>query len=237
MGEAALATQAQDIKERSDATAVLRRTMVDRQLRPFDVTDVPLLQRFLDLPRELFLPKDLGPLAYSDLPVTLRPEGRVLEAPLVLARLLQFAGVRETHKVLDIAGGAGYPAAILAGLAQEVVALESSPKLAEEARANLLAVGVSNASVETGRLEKGVVHKGPFDVIIIHGRVEQGLDDLFAQLAPNGRLIAFRKSATDGAERVVMFELSDGKPAGEIPLFDAGAPLLPDFEKPQSFVF
>lgn len=44
-------------------TAALRQTMVERQLRTFDVTDLPLLRRFLAVPRELFLPNDLAPLA------------------------------------------------------------------------------------------------------------------------------------------------------------------------------
>ncbi len=237
MGEAALATQAQDIREGGAATAVLRRTMVDRQLRPFDVTDVPVLQRFLDLPRELFLPRELAPLAYSDRTITLKASGRVMEPPLVLARLLQGAEIRETHKALDIGGATGYPAALLSGLAREVVALESDPALAAQARANLAAIGATNVSVETGPLQAGVRNRAPFDVIIIHGRVEQGLDTLFQQLTPDGRLLAFIKDEIDGGERVVRFERSGGKAAGERPLFDACAPILPGFEKAPSFVF
>ena len=40
--------------EAGKATAELRRVMVERQLRPFDVTDLPVLQRFLDVPRGSF---------------------------------------------------------------------------------------------------------------------------------------------------------------------------------------
>ncbi len=237
MGEAALATQAQEILEGGAASAVLRRTMVDRQLRPFDVTDVPVLDRFLDLPRELFLPKELAPLAYSDMAITLKGSGRVMEPPLVLARLLQGAEIRESHKVLDIGGATGYPAALLSGLAREVVALESDATLAAQARANLAAIGATNVTVEAGPLQSGVRHRAPFDIIIIHGRVEQGLDGLFQQLTPNGHIVAFVKEAIDGGERVVRFERSGGKPAGERPLFDACAPVLSGFEKAPSFVF
>jgi protein-L-isoaspartate(D-aspartate) O-methyltransferase len=65
MSEAAVAMVRQ-YAEQGQSAAELRRTMVDRQLRPFDVTDVPLLERFLNVPRELFLPAGQETLAYSD---------------------------------------------------------------------------------------------------------------------------------------------------------------------------
>ncbi len=59
MSEAAVAPGRRETEQSGAATAVLRRTMVDRQLRPFDVTDVPIIDQFLDVPRELFLPEGL----------------------------------------------------------------------------------------------------------------------------------------------------------------------------------
>ena len=135
MSEAAVAMVRQ-YAEQGQSAAELRRTMVDRQLRPFDVTDVPLLERFLNVPRELFLPAGQETLAYSDLAVTVRGAGghrRTLLPPLVLARLLQGGAPRPGQKALVI-GGAGYSAAILSGLVGEVVALESDPELAARAR-------------------------------------------------------------------------------------------------------
>jgi len=167
---------------------LLREMMVERQLRPFDVSDLPVLQRFFDVPRELFLPAEFAPIAYSDLAIPGKgaagAASRAIPAPLVLAKLLQSAEIRRRHKVLDVAGGAGYSAALLSGLAGEVVALESEPELAALARANLAKVGATQVRVECGPLEKGVPAAAPFDVILIHGAVEGGLDALFEQLAP-----------------------------------------------------
>ena len=127
--------------EDGKATEELRKVMVERQLRPFDVTDLPVLQRFFDVPREFFLPPELKPMAYSDLAISGRgaagAASRAIPAPLVLARFLQKAEIRPTQRVLDVAGGAGYSAALLSGLAGEVVALENEPELAALARANL----------------------------------------------------------------------------------------------------
>ncbi|MGA8171701.1 MAG: protein-L-isoaspartate O-methyltransferase [Methylocystis sp.] len=227
--------------EAGKATAALRRIMVERQLRPFDVTDLPVLQRFLDVPREVFLPPELKPIAYSDLAIPGRgaagAASRGIPAPLVLARFLQGADIRPEHKVLDIAGGAGYSAALLSGLAGQVVALESEPDLAALARENLAKIGATGVRVECGPLEKGVPDAAPFDVILIHGAVEGGLDALFQQLGPNGRLLAFQKLDQDGGLKVLRFERSEGKAAGERALFDATAPLLAAFAKAAGFAF
>ncbi len=233
--------QSPGAQEAGAATAALRATMVDRQLRSYDVTDLPVLQRFLDVPRELFLPPELAPIAYSDLAIPGRGSvgvaSRAIPAPLVLAKFLQCAEIRPHHKVLDVAGGAGYSAALLSGLAGQVVALESDAELAELARANLAKIGARQARVECGPLEKGAPDAAPFDVILIHGAVEGGLDALFEQLTPNGRLLAYKRSEQDAGLKVVRFERSEGKPAGERALFDATAPLLAAFAKAPGFAF
>jgi protein-L-isoaspartate(D-aspartate) O-methyltransferase len=222
------------------STAALRKTMVERQLRTFDVNDLPILQRFLEVPREAFLPSDMEPLAYSDLGLFSKGsqsgKGRYRLPPLILARMLQGADIKPTDKVLDVAGG-GYSAALLAGLAREVVALESDPVLAAQARDSLKSMGAGNVRVECGPLDQGVSGARPFDVILIHGAVEEGLDGLFADLTPNGHLLAIAKTDEESGWQVVRFERSEGKPAGSRALFDARAPVLFEFAKAPAFAF
>jgi protein-L-isoaspartate(D-aspartate) O-methyltransferase len=238
MSEAAVATVRRD-SEQGQAVAELRRTMVERQLRPFDVTDVPLLERFLDTPRELFLPSSQAAVAYSDLAVTVKGEGdrkRTLLPPLVLARLLQGGSPRPGEKALDI-GGAGYSAALLSGLVGEVVALEVDPELARRAKEGLSAIGAGNVRVEIGPMEKGWPAGGLYDVIYVHGAVEAGLDALFAQLKPNGRLLAIVTPEAGAGQHVVRFERQGGQPAGRVSLLSANAPVLEGFAKALSFTF
>ncbi len=238
MSEAAVAPTARETKQ-GVATAELRRTMVDRQLRPYDVTDVPLIDRFLDVPRELFLPQSQSDLAYSDLAVTVRGAGgarRSMLPPLVLARLLQGASPRPDEKVLDI-GGAGYSAAVLSGLVREVVMVESDPDLLARARAGISALGLDNVQVELGPLNQGAASAGPFDVIYVHGGVETDLDGLFAQLTPNGRLMAIVTPEVGAGQQVVRFERRDGKAAGSLPLLSVNAPVLEGFHKAPAFAF
>ncbi len=238
MSEAAVAMVRQ-YAEQGQSAAELRRTMVDRQLRPFDVTDVPLLERFLNIPRELFLPVGQETLAYSDLAVTVRGASgrrRTLLPPLILARLLQGGTPRPGEKVLVI-GGAGYSAAILSGLVGEVVALESDPELAARARDGLAAIDAANARVEIGPMEQGCAASGPFDLIFIEGAVEDGLETLFAQLTPDGKLLAIAKPESGAGQQVVRYERQGGQLAGRISLLSANAPVLEGFAKAPSFIF
>ena len=225
------------VAKTGEATATLRHTMVERQLRPFDVTDVPLLERFLSVPREFFLSEALAPLAYSDLAVTLKSPGgnkRNLLPPLVLARLLQAAEVKSTDKAL-VVGGAGYSAALLSGLAEKVVALECDPDLLARAKAGLEATGRDNVQLELGPLEQGCRSAAPYDVIIVEGHAQAGLDALFEQLTPDGRLLAIVTPEPRGGQQAVRFERQAGRAAGELPLFSANAPILEGFAQSPGF--
>ncbi|MCZ0310091.1 hypothetical protein OZG88_23220, partial [Escherichia coli] len=77
----------------------LRIKMVDNQLRTTDVTDKPLLQAFLDVPREKFVPSVRQPLAYIDedvlvLGATAQSGARYLMQPSPFAKLVQLANVQ-----------------------------------------------------------------------------------------------------------------------------------------------
>ena len=213
-----------------------RQTMVDCQIRTVDVTDQDVIARFMDVAREKFLPAALQPLAYSDAALELRADGatRTMLAPLVLARMIQGAGVTSTDRVLDVAGGAGYSAALLAGLAKDVVALESVASLSSQAVSNLAAAGLTNAKAVSGALD-GAAVSGLFDLILVNGAVEDGLEPLLSKLAPGGRLIAVRKIAGH-AGKVTRFEKIAGETSHRV-LFDAAAPVLDPFARRPSFVF
>jgi protein-L-isoaspartate(D-aspartate) O-methyltransferase len=221
--------------------ATQRQTMVDCQIRTFDVTDQNVVTSFLDVPRENFVPGALKNLAYSDAALDLRTaEGEIrhMLAPMVLARMVQGAGVQSGDRILDVAGGAGYSAAILAGLAREVVALESIPSLASMAARNFAELGLKAISV-CAPLDASEGVSGLFDVILINGTVEAGLEPLLAKLALGGRLIAIEKVSADRsgkAGRVTRFE-KFGKDASRRVLFEASAPILAPFSRHDSFVF
>jgi protein-L-isoaspartate(D-aspartate) O-methyltransferase len=98
--------------------ALARRTMVDSQLRTFDVNDLPLLTAMDTVPREFFVPAGREDLAYidQDVPVSDGPNRRMMLSPMVLGRLIQALEVTDGMRVLDVACGLGYSSAVLAHL-------------------------------------------------------------------------------------------------------------------------
>lgn len=216
-------------------TAQARQAMVDRQVRPHDVTDRRILSALLDVPRERFLDPAHRALAYLDTEVPVSTASRrVMLKPIVFGKLLQATGIRETERVLDVGCATGYSAAVLARLAGQVVALEEDAALASAATANLAAVGAPNVNVVTGPLTAGSPQGGPYDVILLEGRCEVAPEQLYGQLADGGRLVAVVGGAPM-AKAMIYDKI--GKSVTPQPLFDAGAPVLPGFVKPPEFVF
>lgn len=214
----------------------LRRNMVNGQIRTNGVTDAALIAALSDVPRERFVPEPRRAFAYvdDDLAVGGADELRYLVEPMTLARMIQAAGLKPTDRVLDIGCASGYSAAILARLANSVVALESDPSLAATAAENLRTLGHGNVAVVSGPLAAGWPQAAPFDAIFIEGSVEQVPQALFGQLKDQGRLVAVL--AASGAGRATLFRTVGGA-VSSLALFNAAVPALPGFAKPKSFVF
>jgi protein-L-isoaspartate(D-aspartate) O-methyltransferase len=211
--------------------AAARRNMVDSQVRTQDVTDLRIIDAFLQVPRERFVPREKQELAYLDYEAPLGDgaKARRLLKPTVLAKLIQAASPRATDRVLDIAGGSGYSAAIWSRLAGEVVALEDDAALAREMQKNL----GSAVTVATGALTAGWEAAAPYDIILVNGACEVLPAALFAQLAEHGRLLCVMGSAPGKAK----LYLRGGRDSDGRALFDASAPLLPGFARTPAFVF
>lgn len=219
--------------------ASVRTKMVDSQLRTEDVTDHDILRAMGEIPRESFVPGHLKPLAYVDDDLLLREAtatapARHLVRAAPLARLLQAAEVDASDIVLDIGCATGYSAAVLARLANSVVALESDADLAAQATETLVELGIDNVAVVTGPLEAGYPSEGPYDVILAAGAVEVVPEPLLAQLKEGGRLIAVVGHGR--AASAMLYTRTDGE-IGSRPLFNAFVPPLPGFARPKAFVF
>ena len=211
--------------------------MVDSQLRTTDVTNAALLEAFLALPREVFVPADQRDLAYidEDIRIASGPDGaRYLMEPSPMARLLQLAEVGATDRVLVIGCGSGYSAAVLSRLAGSVVALESDAVLAELAESTLAQLGCDAVTVVRGALREGHAAKAPYDVIFIDGAVEELPAGLTDQLSEGGRLVVVEGRGNAGVARLCL--KADGVVTGRR-AFNAAIKPLPGFERVEAFVF
>jgi protein-L-isoaspartate(D-aspartate) O-methyltransferase len=212
--------------------AAARRTMVDGQIRTWDVTDQPLLAAFLSVPRERFVAPDHAGIAYLDTDIPVGGQGRRMLKPMVLAKLLQALGIAATDSVLIVGAATGYAAAIAAELSQKVVALEEEAALVAASRTNL--AGAAAVSVVSGALAAGAPAQGPYDTILVAGTVEAVPAALLAQLKDGGRLAAI---VGDGpACKGMLYRAVRGEVSGR-PIFDAAGARLPGFAKPPAFVF
>ena len=215
-----------------------RLNMVESQVRPSDVTDRRIIKAMLEVPREKFVPAALASMAYMDEPLpvgTANGAGaRYLLAPRTFAKLVQLADVGPEATVLDVGCATGYSTAVLARLAKRVIAVESDQELAERARRLLEEVGAGNAVVVHGRLAAGAPADAPYDVILLNGAAETVAPALLEQLSDGGRLAAI---AAQGPLCRAQIWRRIGKTFDARPAFEAGAAVLPGFERPAEFVF
>lgn len=215
--------------------AAARQHMVDGQIRTSDVTDTRILAAMLSLPREAFVPESQRPLAYLDLDIALADApGRYLVKPVIIARLLQAVDLRESDRVLVVGCASGYSAAVAAKVAAEVVATESDPALAAQAKATLAELGITNVRVEHAAAADGFPAGAPYDVIVFDGATEVEPEALYRQLGESGRLAGVFVTTPPSRAMLVTRAQDD---FGHRVLFNIAAPVLPGLERRPEFVF
>jgi protein-L-isoaspartate(D-aspartate) O-methyltransferase len=208
--------------------------MVEAQLRTNRINEPGLLNAFMTVPREVFVPASLQAIAYVDGPLALG-NGRVMLEPLVQARLLVEANLQPDSKVLIIGANTGYLTAIVAANAASVIAVEESEELFAQLEANIGHLHLENVQAVKAPLVEGRFEQGPFDAIIIEGAVCEVPQAIIDQLAENGRLVAIVASPGKAGRGVVIERA--GKYAAQTPRFDAEAPYLPGFAPVPKFEF
>ena len=205
-----------------------RITMVDTQVRPQDVTKFPIIAAMLAVAREDFVPQAAREAAYVGGNIPLGARRVVLEARS-LAKLLDALDVVPGDKVLCLAAGYGYAAAVLAEMGADVVAVEEDATMAAAATQSLQ----GQAKVVNAALSKGSVADGPYDVILLEGGAEAFPTALEAQVKEGGRLGAIFMEGALGVARIG--HKRDGKVTWRY-AFNATAPVAPGFEAVRAFV-
>ncbi len=208
----------------------MRRAMVASQLRTTGVNDPRVIAAMGEVARERFVPAGRSALAYADAMVPLA-DGRALNPPMALGRLLTEAQLGGDERALLIGAGTGYAAAVLARLVGSVVALEEDAALAAAARETLADSGVTMVE---GPLAGGWAAGAPYDFILIDGAVEHVPPAIVAQAAEGARIgLALLDR---GVTRLAMGRVIGGA-FGLSTFADAAVAILPGFEQPRNFVF
>lgn len=210
-----------------------RETMVDRQVRPSDVTRFDIIDAMLWAPRERFVPKSKRAQAYVGEQLQIAP-GRYELEPRVFAKMLEAAAPQPGDLALVIGAGYGYSAAVLSRLVEAVVALEPVAEMRQAAAKTLSELDVDNVAMSDGALERGRPEHQPYNLIFVNGGIEiPPPAALLGQLVEGGQLVAVHSEGPLGRCRVWV----RGDAVGVRTMFDANAPILPGFEKAEGFVF
>ena len=144
---------------------VLRRRMVEEQIRRRGIRDERVLSVMEDVPRHLFIPKENRQRAYADEPLPIG-EGQTISQPYIVAEMTAALRLSGTEKVLEIGTGSGYQTAILSRLCREVVTIERLATLSAAARACLATMDTGNVTFVVGDGSLGSPVHAPFDRIL-----------------------------------------------------------------------
>lgn len=213
--------------------ATQRRIMVDSQVRPADVTSYDIIEAMLRVPRELFVPDRLRAAAYAEETLRIGPAEILLEAR-TFAKMLEALDIGPQDLVLDLGVGLGYSSAVIAHLAEAVVAVEADEEMAAEAQRLLAEISADNVAVIAASPAEGAPRHGPYDAIIIEGGIEVLPKAVADQLKEGGRICAIFMEGEFGECRL-------GRKVGGLiawrPIFHAEAPVLAGFERSPAFEF
>ncbi|MBN8866240.1 MAG: protein-L-isoaspartate(D-aspartate) O-methyltransferase [Solirubrobacterales bacterium] len=153
------------------------------------IADRRVIEAIAAVPRELFVPERERRHAWENRPLPIGA-GQTISQPEIVATMCQLLAPREEDVVLDVGGGSGYHAAVLARLARWVFSIERHATLVEDARRSLAAASVDNVTVIYGDGSRGLPEQAPFDAINVaaaaSGEVPAALT---AQLAEGGRMV------------------------------------------------
>ncbi|WP_202845392.1 protein-L-isoaspartate O-methyltransferase family protein [Luteimonas saliphila] len=166
--------------------AKARETMVEQQIRPWDVLDPRVLEVLVRLPREAFVGERHRALAYADLELPLG-HGETMLKPVLEGRALQALALEGGESVLEIGTGSGFLTACLGMLAREVASIERHADLADAALGRLQAQGIGN--VEVVAADAFAWDPGrQFDAICVTGAVDAVPSRFVQWLRPGGRM-------------------------------------------------
>lgn len=210
--------------------AKVRETMVEQQVRPWDVLDPRVLAVLAELPREDFVPDAHRALAYADIEIPLG-HGEKMMKPVVEGRALQALSLSPGEEVLEIGTGSGFLSACLGRLARDVVSLERHGDLAAEARARLHAHGAGNVRVVHADAFAWE-NERRFDAVCVTGAVDAVPPRFLQWLRPGGRMFIVRGRAPAMEAVLVHADVNGGRTES---LFEtdlaylAGAAPVPEF--------
>jgi protein-L-isoaspartate(D-aspartate) O-methyltransferase len=166
-----------------------REHMIESQLARRGIKDKRVLNAMRQVPRHLFVPKDMRGLAYCDGPLPIG-HGQTISQPYIVALMTELLELTGQEKVLELGTGSGYQAAILSRLVRQVYSVERHAALAQQAEKVLAQLGYDNVVIRVGDGTLGWSEYSPYEAIIVTAAAPDVPQPLTEQLADGGCLVA-----------------------------------------------
>lgn len=172
--------------------------------------DGDILEAMREVPRHEFLPAEVAPLAYLDLPL---PAGNGLREsqPFIVAMMTDLVAPRPDDDLMILGVGGGYHAAVASTLAADVHCLDLDADAAAEAMERLDRLGYANIEARVADPYYGWPDTDKrFDAIIVRLAIDAVPSVLLRQLKPGGRLVAPVGGSDAGQELTLFTKDEDG---------------------------
>ena len=155
------------------------------------------------VPRHEFVPLELQPYAYANIPLPIGFE-KTISQPFIVALMTDLLDLSENDTVLEIGTGLGYQTAILAQLARQVYSIEIIEELAREAKQRLRRQGCSNIEIKIANGYHGWSQHAPFDKVIVTAAPDLIPPPLIHQLKAGGKMVI--PAGLPDAQQLVLLE-------------------------------
>ena len=161
------------------------------------------------VPRHEFVPVELQPYAYANIPLPIGFE-KTISQPFIVALMTDLLDISANDAVLEIGTGLGYQAAILSRLARKVYSIEIIEELAGQAKQRLRRQGCSNIEVKVANGYHGWSEHAPFDKVIVTAAPDLIPPPLLHQLKAGGKMV-IPAGLPDAQQLVLVEKNSDGR--------------------------
>jgi protein-L-isoaspartate(D-aspartate) O-methyltransferase len=159
------------------------------------------------VPRHEFVPVELQPFAYANVPLPIGFD-KTISQPFIVALMTDLLELGSGDAVLEIGTGLGYQAAILAELARKVYSIEIIEELGREAKQRLRRHGAGNVELRIANGYHGWSEHAPFDKVIVTAAPDLIPPPLLQQLKPGGRMVL--PTGLPDAQQLVLVEKDGG---------------------------
>ena len=161
------------------------------------------------VPRHEFVPIELRPYAYANVPLPIGFD-KTISQPFIVALMTDLLDISADDTVLEIGTGLGYQAAILAQLARKVYSIEIIEELGRQAKQRLRQQGCTNIELKIANGYHGWSEHAPFDKVIVTAAPDLIPPPLIHQLKAGGKMVV-PAGLPDAQQLVLVEKHGDGR--------------------------